>query len=63
VKFKTLVTPADGSAWTTRKCDNGRVIRGGSWLYKPRFLRAAARGKLTGEDCDVGFRLARTLTP
>jgi formylglycine-generating enzyme required for sulfatase activity len=35
--------PPDGSAWTT---DGGadRLLRGGSWLYDPRYCRSAYRG-------------------
>jgi formylglycine-generating enzyme required for sulfatase activity len=54
--------PADGSAWTTGACDNGRVVRGGSWDDNPRSLRVAHRGGTTGGTDFVGFRLARTLT-
>jgi formylglycine-generating enzyme required for sulfatase activity len=56
--------PADGTAWTTGgACDGGRVVRGGSWYYSPRYLRAANRYRLSGPYDDVGFRLARSLTP
>jgi formylglycine-generating enzyme required for sulfatase activity len=39
-----------------------RVIRGGSWFYEPRCLRASSRdGSTPGySDFDHGFRLART---
>ena len=56
--------PADGSA---RRGDGGpeapRVLRGGSWLYFPWFLRSAFRNGDTPDEAndDVGFRLARTL--
>jgi formylglycine-generating enzyme required for sulfatase activity len=57
--------PADGSAWTTGPCRNGRVVRGGSWNLMPWFLRVASRTKYTDTYADytVGFRVARTLTP
>jgi formylglycine-generating enzyme required for sulfatase activity len=53
--------PADGSAWTTGTCGNGRVVRGGSWFDDPRVLRAARRDRFSVENSRVGFRLARTL--
>ena len=56
--------PRDGSAWTSGDC-SWRVVRGGSWDYSPRYLHSAHRtwaapGYGRG---DVGFRVARTLTP
>ena len=56
--------PADGSAWLTGECVL-RVLRGGSWFYNPSNLRSANRGWLTtgDRDSDLGFRVARTLTP
>ncbi|MDE0332830.1 MAG: SUMF1/EgtB/PvdO family nonheme iron enzyme [Nitrospinae bacterium] len=57
--------PVDGSAWESGKCSS-RVIRGGSWFDEPRSLRSASRewGDTTGyRGADVGFRVARTLTP
>jgi formylglycine-generating enzyme required for sulfatase activity len=56
--------PSDGSAWVSGDC-GGRVIRGGSWGWGPKYLRAAGRG---GEAPDArwdgyGLRVARTLTP
>ena len=55
---------ADGSAWRTGDC-NLRVLRGGSWDFNPRSLRSEGRGgDATGiRDDDVGFRLARSITP
>ena len=57
--------PTDGSAWTSGGDCNKRVLRGGSWINSPRFLRAAFRyGYGTGNrDNYIGFRVARTLTP
>jgi formylglycine-generating enzyme required for sulfatase activity len=54
--------PRDGAAWTTGNCDV-RVLRGGSWNAKPRFLRAACRvwGSASIRYSVIGFRLARTL--
>ena len=56
--------PRDGSAWLSGDCGN-RVLRGGSWYFRPRYLRAAVRyGDEAGyRDADLGFRIARTLTP
>jgi formylglycine-generating enzyme required for sulfatase activity len=56
--------PVDGSAWTTGNCHN-RVGRGGSWGTNPQRLRAAYRDKLATvrRYDDLGFRVARTLTP
>jgi formylglycine-generating enzyme required for sulfatase activity len=56
--------PSDGSARTTGECVS-RVLRGGSWGYRPQNLRAAGRnGAPPGNRGDgIGFRLARTLNP
>jgi formylglycine-generating enzyme required for sulfatase activity len=53
---------ADGSAWTSGDCKN-RVVRGGSWLNDPEYLRSADRGgsRTVDRDVDLGFRVARTL--
>jgi formylglycine-generating enzyme required for sulfatase activity len=55
--------PADGSAWTTGKCRDDHVIRGGSWDTYPGSLRAARRSELFNLNDSIGIRLARTLTP
>ena len=56
--------PVDGSAWEESGDGGPRVVRGGSWLLEPLWLRSAARGRNDPRDGfnTVGFRLARTLT-
>ena len=56
--------PSDGSAWLGGNCAV-RVFRGGSLFDSPRHLRAAKRFRLLPDlrDHQVGFRVARTLTP
>ena len=56
--------PSDGSAWGSGDCGR-RVLRGGSWLNRPSYLRSAYRNWSTSgnRDYSVGFRVARTLTP
>ena len=56
--------PADGSPWTTGDCSR-RVVRGGSWNDDPDILRSAYRVGADSDDRDndLGFRVARTLTP
>jgi formylglycine-generating enzyme required for sulfatase activity len=59
---------ADGSRWTSiwtiGNCSH-RVLRGGSWVNYPQFLRAADRKWYTVDVRlnNLGFRLARTLNP
>jgi formylglycine-generating enzyme required for sulfatase activity len=55
--------PKDGSAWIEEGECSGRVVRGGSWVNYPRYLRAASRVRsTTGNRYDfLGFRVGRTL--
>ncbi len=57
--------PTDGSAWVSGGDCSQRVLRGGSWFDVPRNLRSANRFRYssTYRFIDVGFRIARTLTP
>jgi formylglycine-generating enzyme required for sulfatase activity/uncharacterized caspase-like protein len=54
--------PSDGTAWTSTNCD-ARVLRGGSWLNLPRWLRSAVRIKRAANAriSNNGFRVARVL--
>ena len=54
--------PTDGSAWTSGNC-GARVVRGGSWYFSPRDVRAANRFRYFPELrlYDFGFRPARML--
>ena len=56
--------PTDGSEWAGGDC-NEHIVRGGSWLAEPPFLRSAFRvGLATDEhNSDLGFRVARALSP
>ncbi len=56
--------PTDGTKWTGGDC-NEHVVRGGSWLAKPPFLRSAFRGEFPPDEhnSDLGFRVARSLAP
>ena len=53
--------PNDGSAWTAGSCSQ-RVVRGGSLLNGPQYLRAAFRFRNSAalRINDFGFRVART---
>ena len=54
--------PVDGSAWLRGNCGE-RVLRGGSWVGGPEYLRSALRfGNTAGTRYHfIGFRVARTL--
>ena len=54
--------PSNGRAWTRGDCSR-RVLRGGSWNYRPWGLRSAYRGRSTtgSRFSSIGFRLARSL--
>ncbi len=55
--------PADGSAWEEGGDQGRRILRGGSWLYNPYYLRSALRNgfSATLSNDIVGFRVARNL--
>ena len=57
--------PSDGSAWVQGSYCSRRGVRGGSWDVIPRNLRSAFRYVYPSANriVDVGFRVARTLTP
>ena len=54
--------PSDGSAWISGGCSS-RVIRGGSWYYKSRYLGASVRAGSGVDDRgnNDGVRVARSL--
>ena len=58
-----LGAPTDGRAWVNgANCADGRgVIRGGSWFYRPAYLRSAFRGGFyrAFRLGNLGFRLAQ----
>jgi formylglycine-generating enzyme required for sulfatase activity len=55
--------PVDGSAWEEGGDQARRVLRGGSWLYHPRYLRSAVRNGFAARlsNDKVGFRVVREL--
>ena len=57
--------PTDGSAWIIGGDCSNRIVRGGSWDGSPGNLRSADRNWLASvfRNPNLGFRVARTLTP
>jgi formylglycine-generating enzyme required for sulfatase activity len=55
--------PSDGSAWELGGDQVRRILRGGSWLYNPRYLRSALRNGFSAvlSNDIVGFRVVREL--
>ncbi|MFN3790661.1 bifunctional serine/threonine-protein kinase/formylglycine-generating enzyme family protein [Massilia sp.] len=56
--------PLDGSAWESGGDGARRILRGGCWLYAPRYLRSALRNGFSSvlSNDIVGFRVVRELT-
>ena len=54
--------PSNGQAWERGDCGS-RVLRGGSWIGPPRYLRSAMRSTYPADDRSpvFGFRIARSL--
>ena len=59
--------PSDGTAWTSGGDCGSLILRGGSFYDLPRYLRSTFRGGAITPDvrgaANIGFRVARTLTP
>jgi len=57
--------PTGGAAWMVGGTCEGHIIRGGSWLNSPDFLRSGNRNKnsTVGLDYTLGFRVVRVLNP
>lgn len=55
--------PLTGMAWEEGGDQSRRILRGGSWLYNPRYLRSAIRNGFSAHLSNdiVGFRVAREL--
>jgi formylglycine-generating enzyme required for sulfatase activity len=55
--------PTDGRAWEVGGDQSRRILRGGSWLYNPRYLRSALRNGFSAvlSNDIVGFRVVREL--
>ena len=57
--------PSDGASWQADCAEERRVLGGGGWDDGPDFARAAFRNRGSPDDriSNIGFRVARTLTP
>jgi formylglycine-generating enzyme required for sulfatase activity len=55
--------PSTGAAWEEGGDQGRRILRGGSWLYNPRYVRAALRNGFSAvlSNDIVGFRVARNI--
>jgi formylglycine-generating enzyme required for sulfatase activity len=55
--------PNTGVAWEEGGDQARRILRGGSWMYNPRYLRSALRNGFSAALSNgiVGFRVARNL--
>ncbi|UGQ48311.1 SUMF1/EgtB/PvdO family nonheme iron enzyme [Massilia endophytica] len=55
--------PVDGSAWEEGGDQVRRIVRGGAWLYQPRYLRSALRNAYSAILANdvVGLRVARKI--
>jgi formylglycine-generating enzyme required for sulfatase activity len=55
--------PLDAKAWEEGGDQGRRVLRGGSWLYHPRYLRSAVRNGFSARMSNdkVGFRVVRDM--
>jgi formylglycine-generating enzyme required for sulfatase activity len=55
--------PLTGAPWIEGGDQARRILRGGSWLYNPRYLRSAIRNGFSAvlSNDIVGFRVARDL--
>jgi formylglycine-generating enzyme required for sulfatase activity len=55
--------PNTGRAWEDGGDAGRRILRGGSWLYNPRYLRSSLRNGFSAARSNgiIGFRVAREL--
>ena len=55
--------PNTGRAWEEGGDPGRRILRGGSWLYNPRYLRSSLRNGFSAARSNgiIGFRVAREL--